>query len=377
METLYDGLVFDFRKPEDLFDNKSLRKVHYADLIKRWAEGDKISEKEQTTLARILVYYPEYVLNHDKDQEFVGYLRKIMQNPEIQRRNNPEKGIYLYSLVCLLLKTGDLKQIYNELSSIIKLIHEYVIEDVIIFIDYHLDLPLIERLTADAAEVTSEEERIAQIYIRLISNILDSKDFIELGSVYTLMNFPVPHVYIENKICQDIRSLALQFYNNQMYKKALKYYQILRIVRFDPPGTMTHFVRVQLMLGNVSQAEIYTAMAWDIRSNAVPYVKVRILFLIIFLNLIQSKPVDIWLACLKHALMNLNEYVYWQMEEVLRKYEQKLNADDFEFLLCLSENLVNFNYINESQRSEIRMEIKELEEKDWPDQLSIIQFKTR
>ncbi len=312
METLYDGLVFDFRNPEDLFDNKPFIKVHYADLIKRWVEGDRISEKEQTTLTKILVYYPEYVLSHNKDQEFVGYLRKIMQNPEIQRRNNPEKGIYLYSLVCLLLKTGDLKQIYNELSSIIKLIHEYVIEDVIIFIDYHLDLPLIEKLTADAAEVASEEERIAQIYIRLISNILDSKDFIELGSVYNLMNFPVPHVYIENKICQDIRSLALQFYNNQMYKKALKFYQILRIVRFDPPGTMTHFVRVELMLGNISQAEIYTAMAWDIRNDAAPYVKVRILFLIIFLNLIQSKPVDIWLACLKHALMNLNEYVYWQ-----------------------------------------------------------------
>lgn len=324
---IYDSLVFDFRKPEDLFNKENSGQVFYADIIKRWVNGAVLSENESNTLAGILIYFPEYVENHNKTLQFIEYIRQALLQPQMRKNDHPEKGLYLYTLVYFLLKSGNVKEAIDEISNLKNLISEYntnEIEIFEIFTSDGIENNLTRILSVDSTAYSTDEFKLAQAYFKIISMILESEAFLALYPDCNLSNFPVPLLYINDYDCIEIRSTALGFYNKKEYNLALKCYRILRLYQFDIPGTLTHFARVELKLGNVRQAEIYVSMAWNERKKAAPYVMSRILLLIVFLKLIQAKEVDIWIACLKQSLKTLKNNDYWQIEEVIQEYKKKL-----------------------------------------------------
>ena len=367
MEKIYDSLVFDNRKPDALFHHNQIIQPHYADMVKRWVHGEALTEKNKITLSNILIYYPDYIVQNNKMLEFIELIKLTLNREAFKNHKNPEKGLFLYTLIYLMFKTGETEKALIEIINVELVIVEYPLHGIEIFMDKQLENNLIDIFNSEKYDTISHKARYAKAYFEIISRIMDLKEMLGLEPIYDLNRFPLPQTNISDNICSFLRIDALDFFNKESYQRALKIYKILRLAKYELPGTLIHFVRVELSLGNIAQSEIYTAMAWRDRKNAAAYVVVRTLFMIIILNMIQSKPIQIWLSCLKQSLLKYNSVSTWDMENVIFKFENKLSSDDYKLLNGLLKWITIEEYSNDLNCSAIWENAEILTADKWPD----------
>jgi hypothetical protein len=147
-------------------------------------------------------------------------------------------------------------------------------------------------------------------------------------------------------------------------------YKIMRIARFELSGTFIHMVRIQLNLGNLSKSELYIAMAWRYRATADDYVLGRILFMIIFLHILQSKPITVWLAGLKYALsLKPNNFfpIEWEMEEVIDRYQTSLKPRMINLLRRILGVLSHNDDFQKLNEMSLWKKLEPIPKEKWPD----------
>ncbi|MFZ4455985.1 MAG: hypothetical protein ACOYOT_07165 [Bacteroidales bacterium] len=332
MKKIYDYLIFDNRKPDNLFDEPHLRQPYYADIVKRWSNGALLTVGEQSIVSNILIYTPDFVLENNKIPEFIALLRLALNSKYFEDQKSPEKGLVIYTLAYLLFKTGNAVEAISLLSNLKPLLKKYNCSEDRIFDNIEITEQIIHIVTSDTNQFTSQRARIAKAYFEIISRIMDLNELLWLEPAFTIDQIPVPDTSIFKMLCYNLRIKALDLFNENSHQEALKYYQILRLAKYELPGTFIHFVRVKLSLGDIAQSQFYTAMAWRQREKASYYVQGRILFMIILLNVIQSKPFEIWIACLKNVVSESDMYMFWEMDKILNQYTKEMSSDDSKLL---------------------------------------------
>lgn len=338
---LHGELVYDDRNSEALFDNNIPWQPYYADVMKRWAIGDYISQEEQRIVTNLLILDPEYILNNGKSLEFIESMRQSLQNPELQNPDNPEKGLFLYTLFYFLIKTGQGKeamQILHELENVFV----YYNNSCIPTLNNH-NGPLFARDLIDRhLEIWKRPDLVRLAYYEIISRVMDSKEILFLEPDFNLIRLPLPRISLWEEECKEIRSIAFFHFQNKEYKEATNLYRRLRIERFELPGTLTHMARVEFCTGNLIQAKTHTEMAWRHRDEAPPYVFARILWLklcLLMLNLEDKEDFSGIFSQLKVILQNQEVFMNWTMEPVLEEIKARLKKSDHDFLSTLIDAL--------------------------------------
>jgi hypothetical protein len=125
MESFLDELIFDDRTRSELFEIPNLKQPFYADVVKRWLCGSIISKDEKQIIASVMIYFPEYILMSGKSKEILEFIRHSIQNPEIKNSTNPEKGLYFYTLLFLMIITGETSDLTPLLIKIKKILNKY------------------------------------------------------------------------------------------------------------------------------------------------------------------------------------------------------------------------------------------------------------
>ena len=344
METLSkDELVFDVRNQSDLFVRDPFSTPYYADVIKRWTIGNCQSSEEESIAVNILILNPDYILRNRISAKFIETLWQLLSMLDLQNPDNVEKGLLLYILFYLFLKTqpGD---------ELIKILHE--LEEV--FVHYTnsniriLNAQNIPKYCSDLICLSSHQENFTKLdpipkaYFEIISLVMDSRELLSLNADFNLRNLPLPPRVLWKEKCEGLRGEALHLYKRKEYDVAMIIYKRLRIEGFELPGTLVHMVRIELMIGNIEQAETHVTMAWRLRNEAPPYVLARILWCKLCLwmyNPINNEDYLFILGQLKTLLKKENATMKWDMEELLDHLITRLTDIDLALLTSLVDAL--------------------------------------
>jgi tetratricopeptide (TPR) repeat protein len=313
MGIFYDELQFDDRAREDLFTGIKSHEPRYADIVKQWAAGSSLTDYEKKITASILIFYPEYILDNGKDEESIELLREYLLQPEfLQKPMNPEKGLFLYTLFLVHLKAGKKEE----------------------------SLELLEKLEVFFENPDSSifHQSLENAYLKILSLILERREILSLKPGFSISQLPgLPFKKISVFEGTNCRGQALEFYYKKEYDKASAIYMEMLINKFETPGTLAHLARLELISGNIAQAEIFIVNAWRVRHEAPAYVLVRILFFILLINMVRNYQSDLWLGCLKHALNQPDSKMQWDMDRIICIYANKLRYQNLELLKALLE----------------------------------------
>jgi len=337
MENYYPGeLVFDDRNQNELFGDTQPLTPFYADVLNRWAIGNSISMEEQRIIVNILILNPDYILQNGKSKEFIEMIRYSFKHLDLQNPNNPEKGLFLYTLFFFLLKTNagkDALQVLCELEDVFTHYNYLGIQVLDTMNVANTPIYLRERFfSAKHFDNFKNPYPIQTAYFEIISCVMDTNELLSIEPDFNFTRLPLPNKYILDDDCRSLRSEALDLYKNKKYKAAIANYRRLRIEGFELSGTLTHMARIELRIGNIDQAQTHLAMAWRHRENAAPYVLARMLFMNVFLNMLQSKPFEIWLACLKFIIKDPGIILEWEMGQLISKNEKNLKKEQVNLL---------------------------------------------
>lgn len=338
-------LLYDDRNQEDLFGKNLFWQHHYCDVMKRWAIGDHISQEEQRIITNLLILDPEYILNNGKSLEFIEFIRQSLRDQDLQNPDNPEKGLFLYTLFFLLIKTDAGKEAMQVLPELDDVFAHYNNSGIQVLnepnsSDYQRDI----FCPNWCFEIFKVPDQVQIAYLEIISRVMDAYEFLLLDPDLNLSRLPLPRISIRDKECKELRNVALSHFQNKEYKLATILYRRLRIERFELPGTLTHMARVELCAGNILQAETHTEMAWRHRSEAHPYVLARILWLKLCLLMLKTEDNDDFsgiIRQLKTILQNQEAFMEWTMVPVLEELNPKLQKNDHNFLSALVDTLSN------------------------------------
>jgi hypothetical protein len=340
---LHGELVYDDRNSEELYGKNLPWQPSYSDVMKRWSIGDHISQEEQRIVTNLLILDPEYILNNGKSIEFIESIRQSLQSSELQNPDNPEKGLFLYTLFFFLIKTGagkEAMQVLHELENVFAHYNNSCIPTV----NNH-NGPLFARDLIDRhLEIWKKPDPVRLAYFEIISRVMDSNELLCLEPDLNLNRLPLPQISLWEEECIEIRSKAFSNYQIKEYKEATILYRRLRIERFELPGTLTHMARVELCTGNFSQAKTHTEMAWRHRAEAPPYVFARILWFKLCLLMLKPEDKEDYsgiISLLKKTLQNQDAYMGWTMEPVLEQLKPKLQKNDHKYLSELVDEMSN------------------------------------
>jgi len=257
-----------------------------------------------------------------------------LQNPD-----NPEKGLFLYTLFYFLIKTGAGKEamkVLHELNDVFA----YYNDSCIPTVNNH-NGPLFARDLIDRhLEIWKKPNPVRVAYLEIISRVMDSRELLRLEPDFNLNGLPLPCISLWVEECQEIRSRAFFHFQNKEYKEATILYRKLRIERFELPGTLVHLARLELSTGNITQAETHIEMAWRHRSEAPPYVLARILWLKLCLSMLKNEGKENYteiVSQLKTILQNPDVIMDWTMEPVLEELKFKLTRAEISFLFALAK----------------------------------------
>jgi hypothetical protein len=323
MTKIFDELQFDDRCPDDLFIRDKSDEPIYADILKRWASGYRLSESEKIIAVRIMILYPRYIEYKNKAEDVIGLLRGCLLKTEMLNPLNPERGLVLYVLFFLFLKQGK----NEEASDLLDLMKEYF---------YIYDVEIGSALTPQKSSIMDEYSKelrnhafsifppeVEDAYTEILTLIMDSPEILSLKSGFNISQLPVPlSAKLPASQGKIYRSQALEYFYIEAYDKASVVYRELLINKFELPGTLAHLARLELISGNIVQAEIFITNAWRLRHEAPPYVLCRLLYIILFLKIAKLSPFDMWLGRLKHVLKQPDCIMQWDMDRVLEQYKK-------------------------------------------------------
>lgn len=339
METQYNELLFDNRSSNDLFETNFTKPPFFADVIKRWFDGNKISDLEEGIVETILILDPKYVLKSGRTVEFIKWIRYSLKKSEFKGYENPEKGLFLYTLFYFLLKTGKSSEALQLLPELEEVFIHYndsgfqVLDAVTI---PSLRLEYFQEIRYTKAQMKPDTIRAA--YFDIISLVMDSKELLELKPDFNLDNLPVPGNTLPALDCIELRSCAISLFLKKEIDKAMAIYQRLLIEQFELPGTLTHMARVELSNGNFQQVEFFTEMAWRLRGDAPLYVLARILWFKLCLGMLQTdneEKYPLILDQLKEVLQYKESMMKWSMEPAFETLQSKISEYQFSLLTSL------------------------------------------
>jgi tetratricopeptide (TPR) repeat protein len=338
MELFNYDLLFDNRNRDDLFSGGQCRQPYYADIIKRWTMGNKISENEQEIIASILIYYPEYVLKNVHPEEFIELLKISLNQPDLLIRSNPENGLLLYNLFFLLLKLGNKAESIKVLDILEKFITTFFQSNDMVK-NTKQSVSDTDLLRKSNSGNSSSPTCLENAYIEIITRIMNESELLTLKSGFNISQLPVPFDKLSGGEGHNLRSQALIHLSNKELDKASDIYQKMLVKKFELPGTLTHLVRLEMSRGNIPQAEIYIVNAWRLRHEAPLYVLTRILYFVIFLNMLRSEKFEKLLGFLKYVLNEPDYKMQWDMDRVLLQYEKDFMPQHLSLLKALLEVL--------------------------------------
>jgi hypothetical protein len=164
-----------------------------------------------------------------------------------------------------------------------------------------------------------------------------------------------------------IANKALAFYYKKEYDKASAIYRKMLVSKFESPGTLTHLARLEMICGNIVQAEIYIVNAWRIRREAPTYVLVRILYFIILINMVRTEPFEKWMRCLKQVCNQPQSKMQWDMDRVLTQFEKDFIPQHFRLLNVLLEVLSGADAEGRLNNFEVWQDASPIPFEEWPD----------
>ena len=368
MGIFYDELQFDDRVQEDLFTVTDSREPGYADILKRWASGNKLTDHEQEITTSILIFYPEYILDYGKEKEFIELAQKFLQQPDLQNSLNPEKGLFLYTLLFLLLKQGRKEESIGVLE---------ILE--IFFFSYDQTNGTIGNHDKTNSDTDNNSKsnipafsiftlNLENAYTRILTLIMDCREILSLKPGFNISQLPGLH-FKKLSVFEGtgFRSQALELYHKKEYGKAAAIYRRMLIHKFEPPGTLTHMARLEIICGNMGQAGIFIVNAWRIRHEAPVYVLARILYFIILINMARTVPLDKWIGCIKQVCNQPECKMQWDMDRVLSQYEKDFPLQHISLLQTLLEVLSGSDDEGQLNKFEVWQKTAPIPFEEWPD----------
>jgi hypothetical protein len=367
MELFFDDLFFDDRSQDDLFAGVNSRQPYYADIIKRWAMGNKVSDNELSIVTSILIYYPEYVLKNGHVEEFIELIRNFLQQPGSIIQSNPEKGLLLYNLFFLLLKLGKREESVTILDNLEKLFsnlsqNNNMADNTQQSIS---DTDLVKKSSLPGYSMSPD--CLENSYIEIITCIMNESGILSLKPGFNISQLPGPFKKLSGQEGHNLRNQALIHYGNKEYVKASAIYRKMMVYKFELPGTFTHLARLEMSMWNRIQAEIYIINAWRIRDKAPMYVLARILYFVIFLNILRSEKIEIWLGCLKSVINQRDSKMDWEMDCLLNQYEKEVLPQHICLLRGLLEVVSGKDDDIKLNEFEIWRDASPIVFKEWPD----------
>lgn len=267
-----------------LYNKNSQRNPTPLDLTVLWAEGYKLTVQMKDALVSILLNRINIAIYLDRVREAEALLKSEVENA----KNDPAKcARILVSLVLLFerIVPEKAKSYYSE-----------------------------------AREIISGNEKLLDGYTGSIWKILSAGREVR----------PNPQI---------LRSSALEHFENKQYAEAEKIYNQMISLDFDLPGTYCHLARVQLMTGQEDEARKSVARAWELKGIAAGYVVPRIIYLQIFLLMLDNQDFSFWIKKINEELRKPYSTLEWHIQPLLERLKPRLTPGNHQFLATLAEFL--------------------------------------
>ena len=368
MEIFYDELLFDDRSQKDLFPGIKFLEPKYADILKLWAIGYKLTEHERRITTSILIFYPEYILNYGKEEEFTELISEFLKQPDFQNPLNAEKGLSLYTLLFLMLKLGRKEESIEALEMLENFFFPYYEGNGVTGCDNKRgsDADFIKR--SDISDLSLLTPNLENAYAEILALIMDCHQILSLKPGFNISQLPgLPVKKLKGFEGIGLRSQALEFYYKKEYDKASAIYRKMLVSKFESPGTLTHLARLEMICGNIIQAGIFIVNAWRIRREAPTYVLVRILYFIIMINMVRTEPFDKWLSCLKQVCNQPESKMQWDMDRVLTQFEKDIMPQHISLLKILLDVLSGADDEGRLNNFEVWHDAAPIPFEEWPD----------
>ena len=310
MKTLFDTLLFDNRTPEKMSEIYSSPIIDHAELIFRWAKGYQISTREIKIVAMIILHHSEYIIENNLTGKALDILTRSGINENSFLQDKLKKYLYQYIMLLFNLKMKNIEQtlsIFNQIEN-----HPLPDQELSTIID-------------------EQKHR----FVKVISLIMDSVELLLLGSDFNIYSFRLQKLEFISDGSYFSRDDALTFLKKNDFDHAKEIYNYLRITKYELPSTIMHHARLELMRNNLEQAKLHTTMAWRLQGKSLNYVQKRIIFFIIMLNMLESKPFEIWLSVMRQSMDSNNQLIYWEMEFVLKNCVDRLGKKNYKILKYL------------------------------------------
>jgi tetratricopeptide (TPR) repeat protein len=341
MKTLCPDLFFDTRNSDDLFSNNSNRQPFFADVLKRWEIGTIKTDNEHNIVMNLMVFNSKCIPYYGRLTVLITFVREKLQEPHLQNPLNPEKGLYLYTLFYLLIRTGKLKESLQVLQDLKQVSNDYLDSEIQISNALFENSDKIYMFWSNSEPKHKEKSnKLANAYFEIISSIMDANELLLISEEFNLNKLPLP---VDNVIDNSwgLRSKAFQHFQNKDYHVAIDLYRRMLIERSEVPGTLTHMARIEVIIGNVLQAKTHIEMAWRHRYEAPLYVIARILWFKLCFLKIQNEELEApkILGKLKSILYDPEVLMEWTMQPVLDELKPKLSENDHSLLMALVESM--------------------------------------
>ncbi|MBF0217160.1 MAG: hypothetical protein HQL30_09230 [Candidatus Omnitrophica bacterium] len=340
MKGLGDELLFDDRNAEGLIASEKSAMPLYADVVERWAGDDKLTIQEERVAASVLIFYPRYIYKSMRYGEAALLFEKALLAPDVERDKDLQKGLYLYCLFFCRLKAGENGEILSIYDRLVKTIH-----------DYNTGIP--ESLKAD--------------YQDIAAMVLGSDEYRNFIKIYGVRDLPMAAPLVTESEGSDLRYKAYDLFLKKKYDEAMEIYRKLTLFGYEPAGIFTHMARVELAKNNVPEASRQVVKAWGLRGSANTYEVPRILFFIIFLNMLKKDSYAIWIGCLKQALSRNGSTNSWELCHIIGQYSDRLGEENSAFLGDLLSVLSGWKSPEYLNKYEIWDEADALPGDKWPE----------
>jgi hypothetical protein len=269
--------------------------------------GVQISTREIKIVAMIILHHSEYILENNLTSKALDILTRSGINENSFSQDKLEKYLYHYTMLLFSLKMKNIEQTTSILNQI-------------------------ENLYKSDQEFTKIIVENKHIFVKVISLIIDSVELLQLGNNLNIYSLLLPKSECNSEGSYFSRDEALTLLKKNDFEHAKDIYNNLRITGYELPSTIMHHARLELKRNNLEQVKLHTTMAWRLRRRSSDYVQKRIIFFMIMLNMLESKPVDIWLSVLKQSVNSYNQVIYWEMDFVLKNYLDHLGPKNYKIL---------------------------------------------
>jgi len=134
-----------------------------------------------------------------------------------------------------------------------------------------------------------------------------------------------------------LRSQAFDKFAEGDFSGAEIIYRKMIEMNFELPGTLCHLARVQLLMHQEKEAFDTVDRAWKSETRALHYVIPRILFLKIFLSILDGVSFKAWTDRLNTYFNGDSDLMQWDIRIVIEAYRERLQREHYNFLFVLAD----------------------------------------